>query len=712
MKRIVLTMLAMFLSWVGLSQPVIMSPSFPSSVSLFDKFEVSFTMGASYSNPYDPDVISVYAIFTAPGGTDTYTVNAFYYEDYSFHKKIVGNDYYEKVSDSLNNVGWRIRFTPTQIGTWKFRIIAKDTSGAMAQMPNDGSRNYYFSCTSIENGVGFISKANTRFLKRDVVKSGVRQFHSFFPIGPNIGWYSCLDYGTFKKPKGIYDYERYIDSLSGNANYMRIWINRYQYLSLYGPEYTHQDLNGNPVVYFNNTINQKDSAELDLIITYALQHGVTIMPCIFTYGDFSDVNSQDLGDPSVWWNNPYYTELQLLSSCDFFTDAQAIKITKNLIRYIVSRWGYATNIMSWELWNEVSNMFYMENIKLSGVELDAINWHQAMADYIMEIDPFHHCITTSTGNAANYPYISLMVFDNLDIVQQHNYQNIQKAKSKEQFSNILYNKSIAGHNDYPSLPFFMGEFGFGSNPALPSTAEKDPWGIDLHNSLWSSLFSTSIGPASFWWWQYLDTRGLFKRFAPLLSFCENLPILSDSFYPNRTGDEIGHELVFPNNNLETYYMINTTEDTIYGWCQDTAFAYQSLRWVTDYVNPNTLHFITGPNGVFDPLGYVYTLNMYKRPRPRSNSNTIEIPITNQPIGSIYNVKWYNSETGSNYNTGIINYSSVHLNANGEKVVSFNFPSYVRDLQNLTINNTFGDAVFSLILFNNSPSDKQSVENSN
>lgn len=706
MKRIVLTMLAMFLSWVGLSQPVIMSPSFPSSVSLFDKFEVSFTMGASYSNPYDPDVISVYAIFTAPGGTDTYTVNAFYYEDYSFHKIIVGNDYYEKVSDSLNNVGWRIRFTPTQIGTWKFRIIAKGANGAMAQMPNNGPRNYSFTCTSVENGDGFISKANTRFLKRDVVKNGVRQFHSFFPIGPNIGWYSCRDYGTFQKPRGIYDYERYIDSLSGNANYMRIWLNRYQYLSLYGPEYTHRDLNDNPVVYFDNTINQKDSAELDHIITYALQHGVTIMPCIFSFGDFRDVNPQDIGDPSVWWNNPYYTELGLLSSCDFFTDAQAMKITKNLIRYIVSRWGYATNIMSWELWNEVSNMFYMENIKLSGVEQDAINWHQSMADYIMKIDPFHHCITTSTGNIDNHPYIYSVVFDNLDFAQQHNYQNIQKAKSREQISNILYNRTNDAHTDYPSLPFFMGEFGFGQGSPSPSYAEKDPFGIDLHNSLWSSMFSTAIGPASFWWWHYLDSCGLFKRFAPIMNFCENLPILSDSFYPGRTGEEIGHKLVFPNN-IETYYMINADEDTIYGWSQDTALAYQSLRWLTDSVRLHSdttggaFHFVNG--GVFDPLGYVYSLNPTKRPQPSSNSNAIEIPITNQPIGSIYSVKWYNSETGSCFNTGT--FTSVHLNANGEKVVSFSFPSFIRDLQNHTINNTFGDAVFSLILSNNSPSDE-------
>lgn len=689
------------------SLPIIQSLSFPSSIGLFDKFEVSFTMGASYSNPYDPDIISVYAIFTAPGGTETYKVDAFYYEDYSFQKVIVGNDYYEKVSDSLNDVGWRIRFTPTKIGTWRFRIIARDANGNVAQMPMN-ARNYSFDCTAVENAAGFISKANTRFLKRDVVKDGVRRFHSFFPIGPNVGWYSCRDYGTFEEPRGIYEYERYIDSLCGCANYMRIFLNRYQYISLYGPEYTKRDTYGNPIVYFNNTINQKDSAELDHIITYALQHGVTIMPSIFSFGDFRDVNSQDPGDPSVWRNNPYYTELGLSSPCDFFTDSRAIKITKNLIRYIVSRWGYATNIMGWEFWNEVSNMFYMCD-GYKHIDQDVQEWHDEMASYIENIDPFSHCITTSTGGVNDHPYIYSVVFNDLDIVQQHNYQNIQKAKSKEQISNILYKRTNEAHVDYPSLPFFMGEFGFGQGSSSPSYAEKDPFGIDLHNSLWSSLFSTAIGPASFWWWQYLDNCGLFKRFAPLLNFCENLPILSDSFYPNQTGVEIGYRLVFPTNNLETYFMLNDTEDTIYGWCQDTAFAYQSLRWITDSVRLHTdstgyaLHFVD--DGVFDPLGYVYTLDSSKRPQPSSSSNVIEIPITNQPIGSSYLVKWFNSETGLVYNTRLISNANVHLNGDGRKVVSFSFPSYIRDIGHQTINNTFGDAVFSLILSNNQPNQK-------
>ena len=105
----------------------------------------------------------------------------------------------------------------------------------------------------------------------------------------------------------------------------------------------------------------------------------------------------------------------------------------------------------------------------------------------------------------------------------------------------------------------------------------------------------------------------------------------------------------------------------------TAFAYQSLRWLTDSVRMQSdttggaFHFVN--NGVLDSLGYVYTLNTTKRPSPSSNSNTIEIPITNQNIGVYYTVKWYNSETGLpyNYNNPA---ATVLINGAGRKVVSF------------------------------------------
>lgn len=252
----------------------------------------------------------------------------------------------------------------------------------------------------------------------------------------------------------------------------------------------------------------------------------------------------------------------------------------------------------------------------------------------------------------------------------------------------------------------MGEFGFGQGSYYPS---KDPFGVDLHNSLWSSMFSTSIGPASFWWWSYLKNNDLLSHFTPLLTFCQQLPILSETFTAHHTGTIRSHKLLFPSN-IETYYMINSSEDTIIGWCQDTAFCYQSLRWLTDSVRQvgdstgYALHFVD--DAVFDTNGYVYKMTTDKRPDPSSLNNTIIIPISNHPVGTQYQLTWFNTETGlPEGNTSIqqvVYYPSVERGQG----VKFDFPAYIRDLQNHMITNTFGDAVFMLVLRNQSNTESQ------
>lgn len=190
-------------------------------------------------------------------------------------------------------------------------------------------------------------------------------------------------------------------------------------------------------VYFDSIINQKDSAELDYIITYALQHGIAIMPCIFTYGDFNSGNSMDPSDHSVWGNNPFQTVLGVTNdcACSYFTNEEAIRITKNLLRYIVARWGYATNIISWELWNEFDQMAGM-CIGFKHFEQYVKSWHDMMANYIRFNDPFNHLISTSLASTNSYAYP--IVFEKLDFVQGHNYQDIQNAESIRQLSYRLF----------------------------------------------------------------------------------------------------------------------------------------------------------------------------------------------------------------------------------------------------------------------------------
>lgn len=656
---------------------------FPTSVDQYQLFETTFQLG-KYDNPYDPEVIDVYADFTGPNG-QTRRVVGFYYEGYNFMKE----KGYEVASRNGNTDGWRVRFTPDLPGRWTCVIHAKDRKG------EQHSDIITFNCKAKDHAEGFISVANTKYLKRAVVTNGRQGYRSFFPVGPNVAWYSSADYNNFRKPYGIYDYERYIDALSGNANYMRIWVNRYQYLALYGPEHAIRESNGKPKVYFDTSINQKDAAELDHIVDYAAQHGINLMVCLFVVDDFRD-DSEALGKsekygtmPSGWRYNPYHTILGLKQPVEFFTNAKARRVTRNLLRYCVARWGYATNIAFWELFNEVDHIFRDETMTQDTKDA-LVEWHAEMARTISSLDPHHHIVTTSMAVATGHEDLEQGLVRNLDFVQRHSYHNIQKSSFKDQMSQKLYEVGEKMHAAHPTKPVFVGEYGFGSNVYKILVDDKDPYGIELHNTLWSSLFAGTAGPASFWWWLYLEKKQLFGRFRPVTTFCQKLPLLSDTFVGKTTGVVEGMDLLFPNQ-LETYYLENAAQDTLLGWAQDVAFAYQSLRRLTDREG-NNKHFLN--DGVFDPEGYVYTLDPAKRPEPSSSNNRIVLPIENQPRGTRYEVRWFDSETGEEL-VDEATTVTVRRPWFSNQRITIEFPSSVRDLRRRQVNNTFGDAVFMI-----------------
>lgn len=69
MKKHALILVLLGMMFHSYGQPVVSAPSFPSTVNLFDLFEVSFTLGSNYTNPYNPDTILIYALFIAPDNT-------------------------------------------------------------------------------------------------------------------------------------------------------------------------------------------------------------------------------------------------------------------------------------------------------------------------------------------------------------------------------------------------------------------------------------------------------------------------------------------------------------------------------------------------------------------------------------------------------------------------------------------------------------------
>lgn len=79
MKRTTLLLAFMLICLAVFSRPRISNISAPTQVGVYDLYEISFTMN-EYTNPYDPKVIDIYAIFHSPTG-QTFHVNAFYIND-------------------------------------------------------------------------------------------------------------------------------------------------------------------------------------------------------------------------------------------------------------------------------------------------------------------------------------------------------------------------------------------------------------------------------------------------------------------------------------------------------------------------------------------------------------------------------------------------------------------------------------------------------
>lgn len=64
-----------------------------------------------------------------------------------------------------------------------------------------------------------------------------------------------------------------------------------------------------------------------------------------------------------------------------------------------------------------------------------------------------------------------------------------------------------------------------------------------------------------------------------------------------------------------------------------------------------------------------------------------------PSGTQYEVHWFDTETGLEYNNSTT-YTIVQ-DIMGEKYILISFPSFIRNLNTNTITNTFGDVVFAI-----------------
>ena len=293
----------------------------------------------------------------------------------------------------------------------------------------------------------------------------------YWPVGIDVAWGS----GPTKPVQSYFPLMK-----KASMNWSRVWA-------------CHWD-DRNPY-WMTNTLNPKDNwmSEValdrwDTVIKSAETNGIYFQFVCFHHGMFS--SSVNPNWPEHPWNVKNGGFLK--TAAEFFSDPEAKRRTKMLLRYFVARYGYSTSIMAWELFNEVQ---FVDRIREKNDWETVGKWHDEMGKYVRSIDTNHHLITTSSE-------LGKPIWGQTDYFQGHGYPASVAGM-------------IAGTPNPGPKPLFFGEIGPGDNgPDAGKTARRE--------GFWSALFAGHSGAGQYWYWDQMN-EAAFKEYAFFNTIMRILP---------------------------------------------------------------------------------------------------------------------------------------------------------------------------------------------
>jgi hypothetical protein len=454
---VAVAVLAAVLSWPA--PPPAVAASGPAAAGTCPTFEAPIADVPPVANPFDPSEVGVDVTFTSPGGVVS-TVPAFFDQDYT--RALVSNR--ERLSAS-GAPGWRVRFTPGEPGTWTWRTSVAVDGGAPTV--SDAAT---FTCALDPTSHGFLRRSSDddRYLAWD---DGT----PYTALGENLSWYGA---------RGTYDYDAWLDQLAAHgATWIRVWMPTWAF----GLETITRDGSGAIVQSsLGDYTTRLDRAwQLDYVVEAARARGIVVQLVLQNHGPFSTTSN------SEWADNPYNAANggPLTTPTQFFTDPAAKDLFVRRMRYVVARWGYATNLV-WEFWNEVD--------LTNASPADVIAWHAEMGDRLRALDPYDHLQTTSVDGALlSNPaaWTPLFALPQIDMSQLHFYGigNLAPLDFTTFVPTFVAPLLALGK------PMLVAEAGVDyRGPA--ETIAADPNGQGFHELLWTGLFSGGYGSGMTWWW--------------------------------------------------------------------------------------------------------------------------------------------------------------------------------------------------------------------
>jgi len=544
--------------------------------------EVSFTIDAEPRNPFDPDEITVDARITNTGDDSSRIRPAFYYQGFTNN--------YGAPGQPDGNPGWRIRFRPDAPGSFDLTVDVTTPDGTVS------STTQTIEVSAPESpwhGQVMPASDDLRYL---AYESG----RSFFPVGENMCWWNndVTDY------TGRGDNPGWMKKLADNGgNFIRLWMATWGFsLEWSYPEGSRLG---------DYSARQDRAWALDRVFERADELGLMVELCMFSHGQFSTTNN------SEWAANPYNTANGgfLDDPRDFFTNPEALRLTKNRLRYIVARWGAEPALLAWELFNEID----LTNPPEDGTQFAVVQheWHESMAGWLKDIDPYRHMVTSSISSFGTFWGLDEAIFslDDIDLVQVHNYGN-----EMLRFDIVDEVPGLASSYARFGKPVFFAELGVHS--AGPTeTAATDPSFIGLHDLIWAPVFGPSAGSGMTWWWDnYIDANDQYFQFKAVADFVDGIDWAAEKFNLMNPGTSDA-------TNLTAFALFGNTTALV--WVKNTAERYWDLLETADpaVIEGATIDLSDLPDGNwtaqwFDTFGYT---------PPAPHEGTVDNSFTALPV---------------------------------------------------------------------------------
>jgi len=356
----------------------------------------------------------------------------------------------------------RLAYFDAEEGAWKATLVTEQTGMYKATLVRNGQ----VSAEENEEGVLDLTKATSRgYLRRD--PAAVNRFRwdnrePYYPLGFNLGWQNG----------DLLPLTEQIAKMGKNGvNWTRVWAASWDGKNPWWPQ---NDAEALPGELWSPALKKWQD-----VVAACDANGVAFQMVLHNHGSFSSKVNPN------WPDHPWNAAKGgfLKDAADFFTDAEAKRRTKMWLRYAVARYAHSSNLMAWELFNEVEWV----DARYADRWPDIEKWHAEMAEYLRSIDPYGHLVTTSS--AMDRPDL----WKAMDYTQPHAYP-----------SSIL--AAVVGAERPADKPQFFGEIG-------ASNMETADVRRVVRDGLLGGMLTNQAGAAQFWYWDYVEKKDLYSEFA-------------------------------------------------------------------------------------------------------------------------------------------------------------------------------------------------------